>query len=76
MLFKKPRGTQDILSPEVYNWLKIEDIIRSLCTVYGYEEIRTPVFEYTELFSAVVWDKQLTLWKKRCILLPTEAAAT
>jgi len=51
LLFRRPRGTQDILSPEVYNWQKIEDIIRSLCTVYGYEEIRTPVFEYTELFS-------------------------
>lgn len=51
MLFKRPRGTQDILPPEVYSWHKMEDTIRSVCAAYGYEEVRTPIFEYTELFN-------------------------
>ena len=51
MLTNAPRGTKDILPEQVENWLWLENKIRELCKVYGYEEIRTPTFEHTELFQ-------------------------
>ena len=51
MKIKRPKGTRDILPSEVYKWQYIEDVIRKLCTINGYKEIRTPVFEHTELFE-------------------------
>ncbi len=51
MLTNAPRGTKDILPEQVRNWLRLENKIRELCALYGYEEIRTPTFEHTELFS-------------------------
>ena len=50
MLTNAPRGTKDILPEQVGNWVRLENKIRELCNVYGYEEIRTPTFEHTELF--------------------------
>ncbi len=49
--FKTPRGTQDILLDDVYKWQHVEDLIRQICTVYNYDEIRTPVFEDTGVFK-------------------------
>lgn len=51
MLTNAPRGTKDILPEQVLNWLYIENKIREICRNYGYEEIRTPTFEHTELFQ-------------------------
>ena len=51
MLTNAPRGTKDILPGQVEAWLWLENKIRTLCKVYGYEEIRTPTFEHTELFQ-------------------------
>ena len=51
MLTKAPRGTKDILPDKVGNWLYLENLIRKLCGQYGYREIRTPIFEHTELFQ-------------------------
>ncbi len=48
---KKPRGTQDILPSEVYKWHYVEDTFRDVCRRFGYQEIRTPLFEYTNLFK-------------------------
>ena len=45
-----PRGTQDILPPESASWLELESRIHALATRFGYSEIRTPMFESTELF--------------------------
>ncbi|MDD2401184.1 MAG: histidine--tRNA ligase [Clostridia bacterium] len=50
MLTTKPRGTNDILPEEVYKWQYLEDVVRKVANLYGYKEIRTPVFEHTELF--------------------------
>lgn len=50
MLTKAPRGTRDILPAEVGQWQFVEEKARTLCRLFGYEEIRTPVFEHTELF--------------------------
>ncbi|MBQ1855337.1 MAG: histidine--tRNA ligase [Anaerovibrio sp.] len=51
MLTNAPRGTKDILPDTVGDWLYVEDSIRSLCRRFGYQEIRTPMFEHTELFQ-------------------------
>ena len=45
-----PRGTRDILSPEVEKWHYLEGKIREYCRLYAYSEIRPPIFEHTELF--------------------------
>ncbi len=45
-----PKGTKDILPANVHKWQFIEDIARITAEGYGYREIRTPVFEHTELF--------------------------
>jgi histidyl-tRNA synthetase len=51
MDYKAPRGTKDILPGEVERWRQLEEQLRHYCRLYGYEEIRTPIFEYTELFA-------------------------
>lgn len=51
MLTNAPRGTKDILPEQVKNWVELENKIREMCKIYGYEEIRTPIFEHTELFQ-------------------------
>ena len=51
MLTNAPRGTKDILPDQIAGWLLLENKIRELCGLYGYEEIRTPTFEHTELFQ-------------------------
>ncbi|NLO90256.1 MAG: histidine--tRNA ligase [Clostridia bacterium] len=56
MITKRPRGTEDILPGEVEVWQFIEKTARDLCREYGYGEIRTPVFEHTELFHRGVGD--------------------
>ncbi|MGE7918407.1 histidine--tRNA ligase [Viridibacillus sp. NPDC093762] len=56
MNYKVPRGTQDILPGQSEKWQKVEEIIRQLCQVYRYQEIRTPIFEQTELFQRSVGD--------------------
>ena len=50
MLTNAPRGTKDILPDTVGQWTYVEEKIRDLCARYGYKEIRTPMFEHTELF--------------------------
>ena len=49
--YQTPRGTQDLLPEATRKWQKVEDLIRNLCDVYGYEAIRTPVFEDTRVFK-------------------------
>lgn len=56
MNFKVPKGTQDILPGQTEKWQKVEAVIRELCRVYRYKEIRTPMFESTELFQRGVGD--------------------
>lgn len=50
MLTKAPKGTKDVLPGESGKWQYIERVIRDICARFGYSEIRTPVFEHTELF--------------------------
>lgn len=51
MLTQAPKGTKDVLPSEAYKWHYVEGIIREICALNGYREIRTPAFEHTELFE-------------------------
>ena len=46
-----PPGTSDIFADEVTAWLELENTARRIFSLYGYGEIRTPVFEFTEVFQ-------------------------
>ncbi len=56
MLTQSPRGTLDILPAQSHAWHYVEERIRAACALSGYREIRTPVFEHTELFLRGVGD--------------------
>lgn len=45
------KGARDIFPDEMVQWKHIEDVMHRLAGIYGFSEIRTPVFEYTELFQ-------------------------
>lgn len=56
MKIKAPRGTMDILPEQAKKWQYIEKQFKSICQRYNYKEIRTPLFEHTELFQRSVGD--------------------
>ena len=56
MLTTAPRGTKDIMPSVVNSWRYHEATVRKFCAQYGYKEIRTPVFEHTELFQRGIGD--------------------
>ncbi|MBE6599178.1 MAG: histidine--tRNA ligase, partial [Ruminococcaceae bacterium] len=47
----KPRGTMDIMAPDVYIWNYIEETVRSVAKRFGFSEIRVPTFEEIGLFK-------------------------
>jgi histidyl-tRNA synthetase len=49
--YQVPRGTQDLFGGEIRKWQRIELLVRQLTDVFGYQEIRTPEFEHTEVFN-------------------------
>lgn len=51
MAFQKPKGTQDFLPGVVEKWQYIEDKAREVCRRFNYKQIRTPIFEQTELYQ-------------------------
>ena len=50
-MITRPKGTNDFLPPTTAGWQYVENILREMAAVYGYREIRTPIFEATELFQ-------------------------
>jgi len=50
-LIQSVKGTHDILPYQSWRWRKVESSLHSFMQKYGYQEIRTPAFEKTELFS-------------------------
>ncbi|AKG04232.1 histidine--tRNA ligase [Salimicrobium jeotgali] len=56
MAMNAPRGTQDILPGTVEDWQYIENTLKDLSHRFNYKEIRTPIFEHTELFQRGVGD--------------------
>ncbi|WP_020615833.1 histidine--tRNA ligase [Paenibacillus daejeonensis] len=51
MGFQKPPGTQDILPGQSANWQRVEATAREICRRFNFNEIRTPIFESTELYQ-------------------------
>ena len=51
-----PKGTKDVLPQDSYKWQYVEGMAREVAEVFNIKEIRTPVFEHTELFQRGVGD--------------------
>lgn len=51
-----PKGTKDVLPDQSYKWQHVEETARSVAALFNLKEIRTPVFEHTELFLRGVGD--------------------
>lgn len=51
-----PKGTIDITPKDVYKWQYVENLLRKITAEFNFKEIRTPVFEHTELFQRGVGD--------------------
>ncbi len=51
VITKKIKGTEDVLPKESYRWQFVENIMREEAANFGFKEMRTPVFEHTELFA-------------------------
>ncbi len=68
---KAVRGTRDLLPPETELWNRVEAAARSIFTRYNFGEIRTPVFEDTQLFARGVGEetdivsKEMYTWEDR-----------
>ena len=54
---KAVRGTRDLLPPDTSLWNRVESIARSVFSRYGFGEIRTPIFEDTQLFARGVGEE-------------------
>lgn len=57
MEIKAPRGTKDIFGEEVFLWQRLEEAVHRNASLFGYREVRTPIFEYTELFARGVGEE-------------------
>jgi histidyl-tRNA synthetase len=68
---KAVRGTRDLLPPETALWNHVETVARSVFSRYGFGEIRTPIFEDTQLFARGVGEetdivsKEMYTWEDR-----------
>ena len=56
LLTNAPKGTKDIMPDQVYKWHYVEKKWKEICDRYGFKEIRTPMFEHTELFQRGIGD--------------------
>ncbi|MCR5636959.1 MAG: histidine--tRNA ligase [Clostridiales bacterium] len=54
LITKRVKGTQDVLPSQSYKWQFVEKLLSDEAKLCGYKEIRTPVFEHTELFNRSV----------------------
>jgi histidyl-tRNA synthetase len=70
-MIKAVRGTRDLLPPETALWNFVESAVRDVFRVYNFQEIRTPIFESTELFARGVGEetdivsKEMFTWEDR-----------
>lgn len=53
-MYQKMKGTYDLLPTDIAKWQKLEKVIRNVSKIYNYKEIRTPMFERSELFHRSV----------------------
>src|ERR1700691_2966244 len=70
-MIKSPRGTRDLLPPHTALWNFVEATVRDVFRAYNFHEIRTPIFESTELFARGVGEetdvvsKEMFTWEDR-----------
>ena len=70
-MIKSPRGTRDLLPPDTARWNFVEAAARDVFRAYNFHEIRTPIFESTELFARGVGEetdivaKEMFTWQDR-----------
>jgi histidyl-tRNA synthetase len=70
-MIKAVRGTRDLLPPETALWNQVESVVREVFRAYNFQEIRTPIFESTELFARGVGEetdivsKEMFTWEDR-----------
>ena len=70
-MIKAVRGTRDLLPPETALWNFVEEKVREVFRAYNFQEIRTPIFEATELFARGVGEetdivsKEMYTWEDR-----------
>ncbi len=70
-MIKSPRGTRDLLPPDTALWNFVEVAVRDVFRAYNFQEIRTPIFESTELFARGVGEetdivaKEMYTWEDR-----------
>jgi histidyl-tRNA synthetase len=70
-MIKAVRGTRDLLPPETALWSFVESAVRDVFRAYNFQEIRTPIFESTELFARGVGEetdivaKEMYTWEDR-----------
>jgi histidyl-tRNA synthetase len=70
-MIKAVRGTRDLLPPETAVWNFVESVVRDVFRAYNFQEIRTPIFEETALFSRAVGEetdvvsKEMYTWEDR-----------
>ncbi|WP_456439490.1 hypothetical protein [Caldithrix abyssi] len=50
-MIKRIKGTQDILPEATPQWIALENLIRKTMALYNFHELRTPIFEQTQLFA-------------------------
>ncbi|MBR2989076.1 MAG: ATP phosphoribosyltransferase regulatory subunit, partial [Clostridia bacterium] len=79
-----PKGTKDVLPYESYKWQFVEGQARKIARLFNFHEIRTPVFEHTELFTRSIGSETDVVQKemytfldkgKRSITLKAEGTA-
>jgi histidyl-tRNA synthetase len=70
-MIKAVRGTRDLLPPDTALWNHVESLVREVFRAYNFQEIRTPIFESTELFARGVGEdtdivaKEMYTWEDR-----------
>ena len=76
MNYKTPKGTKDILPEESYIWQYIEEKAKNFFNNANYQEIRTPIFEATELFTRGVGDSTDIVNKEMYTFIQKERSLT
>src|SRR3989338_7800122 len=72
--FSLPRGTTYILPQDIPLWTHIEKTARQILNLYGYQEIRTPLFEETELFARSMGQTSDVIQKQMLTLQPSKSS--
>lgn len=75
-ILKRPNGTEDILPSASRDWQKLEEFLRNTAGAFGFQEIRVPTFEQTELFSRGVGETTDVVQKEMYTVTAKESTFT